>query len=485
MLLSKRQAAAELARRSLCDFARVCQPAIRLTPFHRTYYNTLDRFAHGQIRRLIVSVPPQHGKSLGSSVLLPAYLLGIAPQTRIALASYNLRLASRFNRRVQRLMSEPAYRDVFPATRLKTSSAKQPNVIRTSDEFELIGAPGGLLSVGREGALTGNPVDVFILDDLYKDAAEANSPLIRDHAWEWYNAVVKTRLHNDSRELIVFTRWHEDDLIGRIAAHEPVLELTASSESYNGKTQAEQWLHLNFEAVKQSPPTPSDPRKPGEALWPERHGIRLLEQKRRLDPLLFETMYQGHPAVREGLLYGDNFKTYDRLPEDTVRRANYTDTADTGEDYLCSVCYEVGRDGIVYITDAVYSPLGMEETEILVADMLLRNGTVAARIESNNGGRGFAREVAKRCREVRVEWFHQSHNKEARILSNAPAVLNRIAMPAGWQIRWHVLYGDLLTFRRLFRANRRDDAPDVLTGIIETESETASRKNIRAVGFSR
>ena len=369
MLLSKRQAAAELARRSLCDFARVCQPAIRLTPFHRTYYNTLDRFAHGQIRRLIVSVPPQHGKSLGSSVLLPAYLLGIAPQTRIALASYNLRLASRFNRRVQRLMSEPAYRDVFPATRLKTSSAKQPNVIRTSDEFELIGAPGGLLSVGREGALTGNPVDVFILDDLYKDAAEANSPLIRDHAWEWYNAVVKTRLHNDSRELIVFTRWHEDDLIGRIAAHEPVLELTASSESYNGKTQAEQWLHLNFEAVKQSPPTPSDPRKPGEALWPERHGIRLLEQKRRLDPLLFETMYQGHPAVREGLLYGDNFKTYDRLPEDTVRRANYTDTADTGEDYLCSVCYEVGRDGIVYITDAVYSPLGMEETEILVADV--------------------------------------------------------------------------------------------------------------------
>ena len=479
MLLSKRQAAAELARRSLCDFARVCQPAIRLTPFHRTYDNTLDRFAHGQIRRLIVSVPPQHGKSLGSSVLLPAYLLGIAPQTRIALASYNLRLASRFNRRVQRLMSEPAYRDVFPATRLKTSSAKQPNVIRTSDEFELIGAPGGLLSVGREGALTGNPVDVFILDDLYKDAAEANSPLIRDHAWEWYNAVVKTRLHNDSRELIVFTRWHEDDLIGRIAAHEPVLELTASSESYNGKTQAEQWLHLNFEAVKQSPPTPSDPRKPGEALWPERHGIRLLEQKRRLDPLLFETMYQGHPAVREGLLYGD------RLPEDTVRRANYTDTADTGEDYLCSVCYEVGRDGIVYITDAVYSPLGMEETEILVADMLLRNGTVAARIESNNGGRGFAREVAKRCREVRVEWFHQSHNKEARILSNAPAVLNRIAMPAGWQIRWHVLYGDLVTFRRLFRANRRDDAPDVLTGIIETESETASRKNIRAVGFSR
>ena len=483
MLLSKRQAAAELARRSLCDFARVCQPAIRLTPFHRTYYNTLDRFAHGQIRRLIVSVPPQHGKSLGSSVLLPAYLLGIAPQTRIALASYNLRLASRFNRRVQRLMSEPAYRDVFPATRLKTSSAKQPNVIRTSDEFELIGAPGGLLSVGREGALTGNPVDVFILDDLYKDAAEANSPLIRDHAWEWYNAVVKTRLHNDSRELIVFTRWHEDDLIGRIAAHEPVLELTASSESYNGKMQAEQWLHLNFEAVKQSPPTPSDPRKPGEALWPERHGIRLLEQKRRLDPLLFETMYQGHPAVREGLLYGNNFKTYDRLPEDTVRRANYTDTADTGEDYLCSVCYETGTDDTIYITDVLYTPLGMEATEPLVAAMLQRNGTRTARIESNNGGRGFARAVAKLCPQTRIEWFHQYRNKEARVLSNATEVAARIRMPEDWHRRWSEFYGDVVSFRRLFRSNRRDDAPDVLTGIVETES-AGPGKCIRAVGFS-
>ncbi len=231
-------------------------------------------------------------------------------------------------------------------------------------------------------------------------------------------------------------------------------------------------------------PTPSDPRKPGEALWPERHGIRLLEQKRRLDPLLFETMYQGHPAVREGLLYGDNFKTYDRLPEDTVRRANYTDTADTGEDYLCSVCYEVGRDGIVYITDAVYSPLGMEETEILVADMLLRNGTVAARIESNNGGRGFAREVAKRCREVRVEWFHQSHNKEARILSNAPGRTEphcdagRMADPLARPVRRP---GHLPAAVPRKPARRR-------AGRADRHHRDGKRnrfaKNIRAVGFS-
>lgn len=484
MLLSKKQAAAELARRSLCNFARVNQPTLCMTAFHRSYYEVLDRFARGEIQRLIISVPPQHGKSLGSSIFLPAYLLGMNPDTKIALASYNLRLASRFNRKIQRLMTDNMYQTIFPQTQLKTSPTQHPNVIRTSDEFELVGAAGGLLSVGREGALTGNPVDVFILDDLYKDALEANSPLIRDNTWEWYNAVVKTRLHNLSRELIVFTRWHEDDLIGRLNTHEEVVALTdlhlTTSDQADGK-----WFHLNFEAIKQGPPTSIDPRTEGTALWPERHSLHLLEQKRRLDPILFETMYQGHPTVREGLLYGDHFSTYTHLPEETVKRANYTDTADTGKDYLCSVCYEVGRDGILYITDVVYTPQGMEETEVLVAEMLVRNHTAIARIESNNGGRGFARDVAKRCKEVRVEWFHQSHNKEARILSNAPAVMNRIAMPEGWQVRWSNLHSDLVTFRRLFRANRRDDAADVLTGIIETESDTITRKNIRAVGFKR
>ena len=204
-----RQAAEELARRSLNDFARTMIPALDLTPFHRSYYDTLDRFARGEIRRLIVSIPPQHGKSLGSSVLLPAYLLGRQPDRRIALASYNLRLASRFNRQIQRLMDASAYRSVFPRTRLKRSSAKDRGTLRTAEEFELVGSRGGLLSVGRNGALTGRPVDVFILDDLYKNAQEANSPLVRDHAWDWYNAVVKTRLHNDSQELLVFTRWHQ------------------------------------------------------------------------------------------------------------------------------------------------------------------------------------------------------------------------------------------------------------------------------------
>lgn len=482
MRLTKKQAAEELARRSLNNFARWIEPSVRMTRFHRKYYGLLNDFASGKIKRLIVSMPPQHGKSLGASVLLPAYLLGGDPNLKIVLASYNVRLASRFNRRVQRLMSSAAYRGVFPESRLKTGN--KGGVLRTSDEFEIEGHTGGMLSVGRGGSLTGNPVDVLIMDDLYKDSMEANSPLIRDHVWEWYNAVAKTRMHNDTRELIVFTRWHEDDLVGRLMQRERVVELRDSAQ-VSAEVSDNVWWHLNFEAIKRGVPTPLDPRNEGEALWPQRHSLALLERKRRLDPFLFETMYQGVPSVREGLLYGERFVTYSERPADPIRRANYTDTADTGSDYLCSVCYEVGADGMIYVTDVVYTALDMDRTEEIVAEMLLRNGTVEARIESNNGGRGFARAVSRRCPGVRVDWFHQSHNKEARILSNAPAVLTQIAMPEGWNLRWSEFYGDLVTFRRLFRTNRHDDAPDVLTGIIETEAEIAGRSGFCAYGFMR
>ena len=461
-------------------FALAVYPFLELQPFHRAYYRVLEAFAAGRIRRLIVTMPPQHGKSVGATTLLPAYVLGLDPDLRVAIASYSGALASKFNRRVQRIVESREYAALFPATTIK-QGAKPPGYIRTVDEVEVIGRRGGLLSVGREGSLTGNRVDCFILDDLYKDALEANSPIVRANCWEWYTSVVRTRMHNASRELIVFTRWHEEDLIGTLAAREPVVEFTrwAQLDGLSSDT----WLHLNFEALKTSPPTEVDPRVPGEALWEGQQGRALLEAKRRLDPLQFESMYQGHPSSREGLLYGLNFAEYDQLPHEIVRRANYTDTADTGSDYLCSVCYEVGADGVIYVTDVVYTALDMDRTEEMVADMLERNGTVEARVESNNGGRGFARAVARRCPGIHVEWFHQSHNKEARILSNAPAVLTQIVMPEGWHLRWSEFYGDLVTFRRLFRTNRHDDAPDVLTGIIETEAEMANRSGFCAYGF--
>ena len=277
---------------------------------------------------------------------------------------------------------------------------------------------------------------------LYKDALEANSPLVRANCWEWYTSVVRTRMHNASRELVVFTRWHEEDLIGAV-----------------------------------------DPRQPGEALWERQHGAALLEAKRRLDPLQFEAMYQGRPSAREGLLYGLNFAEYDCLPHEIVRRANYTDTADTGDDYLCSLSYAVDADGVIYITDAVYSREPMEATEPLVGEMLVRSDTRQAAIESNNGGRGFARAVQALAPGVRVEWFHQSGNKEARILSNSATALHLVRFPRGWNLRWPELYAHLTTYRRKFRANRWHDAADVVTGIVEREAAGRGQKRVRGIRF--
>ncbi|MDE5707953.1 MAG: phage terminase large subunit [Alistipes sp.] len=465
---------------SFADFALEVYPFLELQPFHQAYYRVLEAFARGRIRRLIVSMPPQHGKSVGATTLLPAYVLGLDPDCRVAIASYSGALASKFNRRVQRILESREYGALFPGTTIKCG-AKPPNYIRTADEVEIIGRQGGLLSVGREGSLTGNRVDCFVLDDLYKDALEANSPLIRANCWEWYTSVVRTRMHNTSRELIVFTRWHEEDLIGTIMAREPVVRLTEWSQL--DALRPDEWLHLNFEALKMSPPTEIDPRRPGEALWESLHGAALLAAKRQLDPLQFESMYQGHPSAREGLLYGTNFAEYETLPREIVRYGNYTDTADTGDDYLCSLSYAVDADGIVYITDAVYSREPMETTETLVAEMLVRSGTRQAAVESNNGGRGFARAVQRLAPGVRVEWFHQHGNKEARILSNAATVLHLLRFPQGWRERWPELHAHLTTYRRQFRANRWHDAADVATGIVEREAADAGRRKLGGVRF--
>ena len=461
------------------DYAQTVYPFLSLTNFHRTYYRILQMFAEAKIRRLIVTMPPQHGKSVGSTTLLPAYILGLDPDLRVAIASYSASLANKFNRRVQRIIESKEYTELFPQTTIK-QGGKPANYIRTADEVEIIGRRGELLSVGREGALTGNRVDVFILDDLYKDAMEAYSPVVRENCWEWYTSVVKTRMHNNSRELIVFTRWHEEDLIGTLRQREQVCDIRRWSDVEH--IGADVWVALNFEALMTAEASEIDPREQGEALWPDRQSASLLEAKRRLDAVRFESMYQGRPSSRGGLLYGDGFREWDTLPRDIVRYANYTDTADMGDDYLCSLCYAVDSDGVIYITDAVYSREPMELTELAVARMLQESNTRTALVESNNGGRGFARAVGRLTPRVRVNWFHQSGNKEARILSNSATVQHLIRFPRGWAQRWPELYAHLTTYRREFYSNRWHDAADVVTGIVETECSPEQGRIVK-IGF--
>jgi len=453
-----------LSRRNVLDFTNYTFEKFEPAPFHTIYYKILDMFAKGLIKNLIVSMPPQHGKSEGASRRLPTYMLGANPDLRIGLGTYNQTFSRKFNRSNQKILNDQKYINLFPET--KIGSRKHTDKYTcNADEFEIIAKDGSFRNVGRGGGITGETIDTMVLDDVYKDYEEANSPVIRESAINWYTTSINTRLHNDSQRLLVFTRWDEGDLIGHIESTEEVIIVTSFSQLEN--TDPSKWYKINFEAIKTGEPTEIDPRKRGEPLWPERHSLENLLKAKALDPEKFESLYQGNPRPAAGLLYR-RFKEYDELPDKIIKIGNYTDTADTGKDKLCSVCYDRGSDDLIYITDVYYTDEPMEITEPATAKMLDKNGTRESDIESNNGGRGFARNVKKQTNQMcTVKWFHQSGNKESRILTNSASVLQNVIMPKGWILKWPEFANDVLRYKRMFSANNFDDAPDTLTGIVE------------------
>lgn len=455
------------ARDELLGFTKLTFNKFQPTNFHVTYYQILDLFCKGIIKNLMVSVPPQHGKSSGSSIITPADMVGHNPDLKIATVCYSATKARKFGRKVKQLMNEPVYQEIFPDTKL--ASRKDPDHINTAEEMEIVGYDGYLKYVGYEGGLTGDPVDILLMDDLYKDWKDANSPITRENVVDWYTSTADTRLHNDSQQLIVFTRWHEDDLVGFIEKNHDVITLNNWDDI--DKSDPDRWYRINFEAIKTGEPTELDPREKGEILWPSRHSKKKLLKSRKQDPIKFQCLHQGNPKSKAGLLYGESWKTYIDKPPKIVRK-NYTDTADTGEDKLCSLTYDVCEDGLCYVVDVKYTDEPMEITEPLIAGTLLKFDVAYSDVESNNGGRGFARKINEMTgNKCTVNWFHQGDNKEGRIKTNAASVMQFIVFPDDWHMRWPEFYNDVTSYKRNFKANKHDDAPDVLTGVFEKKDE--------------
>lgn len=295
MLTAKqmRDAEIEFARRSLLGFTQYTMPTFEPNWFHRAYYGYLNAFARGEIKKLAIFVPPQHGKSEGSTRRLPAYLLGKDPNLKVAIVSYSSTKSRKFNREIQRIISSAEYAEVFPETKLNSSNivSVAGEWLRNSEEFEIVDYRGSLKAVGVGGPLTGDPVDVLIMDDLYKDAMSAWSDTIRENVRDWYDTVATTRLHNDSRQLMVFTRWHHDDLGGTEATVE------------NG------WTVLKYPALKMSSASSYDPREQGEALWPEKHARAELERRQAKNPLVFSALYQQEPTPSTGTIFNEQWFT--------------------------------------------------------------------------------------------------------------------------------------------------------------------------------
>lgn len=428
---------------------------------------------------------PTHN-SEGSSRKLPAFMLGLNPDIKICIGSYAATIARDFNRDVQRIIDTPKYREIFPKTFLNGSNVvtMANTYLRNSDVIEMVGHKGSLRVVGRGGALTSKTVDVMIMDDVYKDYSEGNSPIVRNAAWKWYTTVVKKRLHNKSQELIVFTRWHEEDLIGKIEkGGEKIIDIKSWDSIKNIPDGA--WVRINFEALKTGEPNEIDPREPGAALWESMHSRAKLERERALDPIQFQCLDQGNPGSAEGRLYRNPFRTYvDKSEWGTfVRSGNYTDVADEGDDFTFSACYDVYKSGneawneqkkrfepILYalITDMVFTQENTEVTAVTVPEMINRCGTQKAWIESNNGGAGFEKLIRKKIKAI-SEAFYQGANKESRIITNSASVNAQIIMPLGWEERFPKIHEHVTGFLRDFPANEHDDPEDGLTGIYEKE----------------
>lgn len=261
------------------------QSMYEVAKHHRILAAALEQVDKGLWPRLIVTMPPRHGKTQQISKFFPAWFTGRDPYRSTIIATYNDDYAGDIGRDVRDVLRHPRHQNIFPLCKLKTGA-------QGSDRIKT--AQGGQLSfVGRGSASTGRGGHLLIADDLIKDAEEADSPTMREKIWQWFVKVFLTRqMRAGSAVVLVMTRWNEDDIVGRLTdPHNP---------AYN-RDEAAKWKVLNLPAIAEL----SDPmnRKPGEALWPERFPLPMLEAQKRLDPTGFMALYQQRPSPEEGAFF--------------------------------------------------------------------------------------------------------------------------------------------------------------------------------------
>lgn len=309
----------ELARRHLLDFTIKTKNNYKTAWHNEKLCQVLDEFAQGKIPRLMVFMPPRHGKSELGSRRLPAFLLGRDPDAEIIACSYSSGLAEKMNRDVQRIIDTPEYREIFPETTLNTKNVKtdaKGSYIRNSTEFEIVGREGGYRCAGVGGGITGTGGNFILLDDPIKNMEEANSLTIRDKVWDWYTSTLYTRLEGDVEDegkesakeasiCIILTRWHEDDIAGRLL------------EKMKQDPEADQWEVFEFPAIKEDGNNEHDPRELGEALWPGKYPLsRLKKIKASVGSKVWSSLYQQQPTPGDGAIFLKSWmKFYTKTPE--------------------------------------------------------------------------------------------------------------------------------------------------------------------------
>lgn len=447
--------------------ARICPPWFLETVEYKEMVSRLvDDFIY---TRLIMNEPPRTGKSR-TLVNFCKWALGDNVTNRLITGSFSDEPAQDFSRytrdgimETKDYPHETIYNDVFPNTVISDGNASYKKWALEGQFFSYKG-------VGVGGAITGKGANILIVDDPVKGAEEALNEEHLDKVWIWYTGTFLSRLETEKGtgknpiQIVNMTRWAAGDICGRILGTEK-----------NPAEESETWFVFKLVAKFAN----------GEMLCDDLLSAEWLESMRKSQSATLGIHYANYyqqPIDEQGRLY-KTLRTYENVPTDSNGRAlferiiNYTDTADDGEDNLCSIVGGV-YDGYIYVLDVYYTKDGMEVTEPATAEFFVNNYVGYALIESNNGGKGFARAVERigwdkhRNRHTVIKWFHQSNNKRVRIMTNAASVQNNIFFPRNWMDRWPDFYQAVTTYQKEGK-NKHDDAPDCLTGLYEMLTKKA------------
>jgi predicted phage terminase large subunit-like protein len=338
-------------------------------PFHEAVADALERVEKGEIQQLIFCMPPRHGKTELATKHMAAWMHGKHPEWDGIVATYSDEKAWEFGGDTRSILQSAQHKQVFPDYALRRGS--------TAKDFMQSQRGGKLLFKGRGGALTGSGMHFGLGDDLFKDDKEAASQAIRDQAWNWFVKVFMTRRMGPKLVILTMTRWHSDDIIGR---------LTDTENEHYRELVAKRWRIIRFPAIAEDDDVLG--RKKGEALWPVdgkgavKYDLEFLEEQQAMDPLGFEALYQQNPTVADGVTFRRENMRYYRtvgdpgggvvlLPKE-LRLYGCSDHAvktNQRNDPSCLIKVGVDQFGNIYILDALWGKIKTDAAVEALIDM--------------------------------------------------------------------------------------------------------------------
>lgn len=454
---------------------------------HVRISDVLDRILKGELTRVIFNVAPRYGKTELITKNFIAMGFALNPRAKFIHLSYSDDLARDNSRDIQSIVRTDEYQQLFPGTMPTSLGTKKWNteagggmyavssggqvtgfgagLVDEEDEKELEDALDELETVVSSERADENFGGAIVIDDPIKPD-DATNEKVRDKVNHKFETTIRNRVNSRRTPIIiVMQRLDENDLCGYLEDLEP-----------------DEWTVISLPCIY----TENGEEK---ALWPFKQTLEELYKLRDNEPWVFDTQYMQNPRPLAGLMYPLPWKTYEVIPP-TKRaiRKNYTDTADTGADFLCSIDYietEIGN----FIINVLFTDKPMEYTEVATAQMITEDKIDRAVVESNNGGRGFRRNVEKNSRllantHTTFVDFTQTKNKQVRINTHSADVQNMTYFPVGWEKRWPKFYNALRGHKKE-GGNEHDDAPDCLTGTFEQRGSGGSTASKVASMFGR